>query len=86
MTRAFIICSMSRTHSQIVLLTDMTKQSELQQPIKKANIYLIGGVAAMAGLLFGFDTGVISGAQEFLFKTFEVGGLPYVDLSSPLFH
>lgn len=52
----------------------MIKQSEFEQPIKKANIYLIGSVAAMAGLLFGFDTGVISGAQEFLFKTFEVGG------------
>lgn len=54
--------------------TCMIKQSKSEQPIKKANIYLIGGVAAMAGLLFGFDTGVISGAQEFLFKTFDVGG------------
>ncbi len=52
----------------------MIKQSEFEQPMKKANIYLIGSIAAMAGLLFGFDTGVISGAQEFLFKTFEVGG------------
>jgi len=39
---------------------------------KKANIYLIGTIAAIAGLLFGFDTGVISGAQEFIFKTFEL--------------
>lgn len=52
----------------------MIKQTQFEKPIKKANIYLIGGIAAMAGLLFGFDTGVISGAQEFLFKTFEVGG------------
>lgn len=51
----------------------MINQSRFEQPIKKANIYLIGAVAAMAGLLFGFDTGVISGAQEFLFQTFEVG-------------
>ena len=48
-------------------------QSRFGQPVKKANIYLIGAVAAMAGLLFGFDTGVISGAQEFLFQTFNVG-------------
>lgn len=36
----------------------------------KANIYLIGTIAALAGLLFGFDTGVISGAQDFMFQTF----------------
>jgi sugar porter (SP) family MFS transporter len=33
---------------------------------KKQNIYLIGAVAALAGLLFGFDTGVISGAILFI--------------------
>lgn len=49
----------------------MIKENRLEQP--KANIYLIGAVAAMAGLLFGFDTGVISGAQEFLFETFAIG-------------
>lgn len=63
-----------QNRSQIVLLTNMTQQAQFEQPTKKANIYLIGGIAAMAGLLFGFDTGVISGAQEFLFKTFDVGG------------
>lgn len=45
---------------------------------KKANVYLIGVIAAMAGLLFGFDTGVISGAQEFLFKTFNVEAEPWL--------
>lgn len=51
----------------------MIKESRSEQPIKKANIYFIGAIAAMAGLLFGFDTGVISGAQEFLFQTFAIG-------------
>ncbi|HCR37090.1 MAG TPA: MFS transporter [Opitutae bacterium] len=36
--------------------------------------YLIGSVAAIAGLLFGFDTGVISGAQTFIFETFGIHG------------
>lgn len=53
--------------------TTMMNESRLEQPAKKANIYLIGAVAAMAGLLFGFDTGVISGAKEFLFQTFSLG-------------
>lgn len=34
----------------------------------------VGSVAAIAGLLFGFDTGVISGAQEFIYKTFNIAG------------
>lgn len=41
---------------------------------RKANIGLLGSIAAVAGLLFGFDTGVISGAQEFIFKTFDITG------------
>lgn len=46
--------------------------------MKKANdqslrhIYQIGSIAAIAGFLFGFDTGVISGAQEFIFHTFNI--------------
>ena len=48
------------------------KESQSEVP-EKFNISLIGIVSAMAGLLFGFDTGVISGAQEFLFNTFGVG-------------
>jgi len=38
------------------------------QPI----VYFIGFTAALAGLLFGLDVGVISGAQEFIKKDFEV--------------
>ena len=41
-------------------------------PIKKANICFIGAVAAISGLLFGFDTGIISGSQEFLLHTFKI--------------
>ncbi len=38
------------------------------QPI----VYFIGFTAALAGLLFGLDVGVISGAQEFIQKDFDV--------------
>ncbi|GCE28174.1 MFS transporter [Dictyobacter alpinus] len=37
---------------------------------RKLSIYFITSVAALGGLLFGYDTGVISGAQLFLVKTF----------------
>ena len=39
---------------------------------KKLSIYFITSVAALGGLLFGYDTGVISGAQLFLVKTFSL--------------
>lgn len=35
-------------------------------------VYLIGSVAALAGLLFGFDTGVISGAILFINNDFQL--------------
>jgi MFS transporter, SP family, galactose:H+ symporter len=38
------------------------------QPI----VYFIGLTAALAGLLFGLDVGVISGAQGFIQKDFQV--------------
>jgi sugar porter (SP) family MFS transporter len=44
------------------------------KPSLTLHTYLLGCVAAMAGLLFGFDTGVISGAQSFIFKTFGISG------------
>jgi sugar porter (SP) family MFS transporter len=39
---------------------------------KHSHIYAIGTVAALAGFLFGFDTGIISGAQDYIFKTFNI--------------
>lgn len=42
------------------------------QEHKKLSIYFITSVAALGGLLFGYDTGVISGAQLFLVKTFSL--------------
>ncbi len=36
-------------------------------------VYVVAAVAATGGLLFGFDTGVISGALLFLRKTFHLG-------------
>lgn len=35
-------------------------------------VYLVGFIAALGGLLFGYDTGVISGAQGFLKKQFHL--------------
>lgn len=36
----------------------------------RSAIYLVSGIAALAGLLFGFDTGIISGALLFVEKDF----------------
>ena len=42
----------------------------------KVNLYLVGGtlVAALGGLLFGFDTAVISGTTDALTKVFHLQG------------
>src|SRR6056297_65148 len=42
--------------------------------IKKRNLYpiLISSIVALGGLLFGYDTGVINGAQFYLSKYFEL--------------
>ena len=39
---------------------------------KKLRIYFIGATAALAGLLFGLDVGVISGALPFLKDDFKL--------------
>ncbi|MDK2955820.1 MAG: transporter, family, galactose:H+ symporter [Desulfovibrionales bacterium] len=36
-------------------------------------VYIVAAIAATGGLLFGFDTGVISGALLFLRETFQIG-------------
>ncbi|MHB8600526.1 MAG: sugar porter family MFS transporter [Ktedonobacteraceae bacterium] len=44
-----------------------------EQPTKQSNpamIYVIAGIAALGGFLFGYDTGVISGAELYLTKDF----------------
>lgn len=41
-------------------------------PLHPINIFYIGSVAALAGFLFGFDTGVIAGAEPFINKTFSI--------------
>lgn len=46
------------------------------QPQKIADqsmyIYFVSAIAAMAGLLFGFDAGVISGALQFIVRDFQI--------------
>lgn len=46
----------------------------LPPPVKKPRfvIYFVGFTAALAGLLFGLDVGVISGAQQFIQKEFQI--------------
>jgi SP family arabinose:H+ symporter-like MFS transporter len=41
-------------------------------PVNAAYVYLIGAVAALGGLLFGFDTAIINGALVFLKKDFNL--------------
>jgi sugar porter (SP) family MFS transporter len=53
----------------------------------KKNVYILGIaiVAAVAGLLFGFDVGIIAGALPFIEKTFHIVTLPGVKSSYDLF-
>lgn len=51
--------------SEEILLTEK-RQQKVANKIPKSNVLLIAAVAATGGLLFGFDTGVISGALPFL--------------------
>src|SRR5690242_649314 len=38
----------------------------------RLNLTIVASIAALGGLLFGFDTGVISGAELFLTKAFQL--------------
>jgi sugar porter (SP) family MFS transporter len=44
----------------------------MPQSGRRLSVYFISSIAALGGLLFGYDTGVISGAQLFLVKTFSL--------------
>ena len=47
--------------------------SLLDSAQQRALIYIIGTIAALAGLLFGMDIGIISGALPWIKKTFHIG-------------
>jgi hypothetical protein len=38
----------------------------------RLNLTIVASIAALGGLLFGYDTGVISGAELFLTKAFQL--------------
>jgi SP family galactose:H+ symporter-like MFS transporter len=49
---------------------ELTNQSAPSQPAGRSFVYLAAAFAALGGLLFGYDTGVISGAELFFRKDF----------------
>lgn len=52
----------------------------------RSNVWLVSAIAALAGLLFGFDTGIISGALLFIQKDFVISTeLKELIVSSVLF-
>src|SRR5579863_9403117 len=44
--------------------------SDSSRPMGRAFVYIAAAIAALGGLLFGYDTGVISGAELFLKNDF----------------
>src|SRR5580693_2855757 len=45
-------------------------RASIPQPINGGFVYIAAAIAALGGLLFGYDTGVISGAELFLKNDF----------------
>lgn len=58
--------------SQPEMHTPQAGKESTRQAKTPGYVYLIAAVAALGGLLFGYDTGVISGAQSFLKKSFHL--------------
>ena len=60
--------------------TIQEKENVAQKPI----VYVIGFTAALAGLLFGLDVGVIAGALPFIAKDFGAGTVTQEEIVSAL--
>lgn len=58
-----------------VPLTKRTERIEKTEKINFRYLAFLAGTAAMGGLLFGFDIGIITGAGPFLLKHFHLGEL-----------
>lgn len=46
--------------------------ADVGSPRRQLSVYFVSAIAALGGLLFGYDTGVISGAQLFLIQSFKL--------------
>lgn len=63
----------------------MNNESIPSKPMKyKPIVYIVGLTAALAGLLFGLDIGVISGALPFIGQEFGIGTVQREDIVSAL--
>src|SRR5699024_5940727 len=65
--------NMSTTPAASPPVAELVKQTSASGP--KRSIGLLALVACIGGFLFGYDTGVISGALPYMYMPFEAGGL-----------